>query len=186
MKRFILIAAMALPTAFVAVAADGESNASEPIKAHFTNNGPRAIGGRFGWGGEVSYQHNLGKNFVEIDLGTPGWNALGVQATAIYDFVIAQPQWTPGTWTWYAGPGLQAGVSFRKDFFSTVLGIAGQVGLSYKFEFPLELSVDIRPAIGIQFGVENNEGFVKIYPHTRWPLQFGSIFAPHIGVRYAF
>ena len=180
MKKVILVALIALSTAFVAAAADGESNASEPVQVSFTNNGPRAIGGRFGWGAEVSYQHNLGNNFVEVDLGIPGWSALGIQATAIYDFVIAQPQWTPGTWTWYAGPGLQAGVSFRKDYFSTVIGIAGQVGLSYRFEFPLELSVDIRPTIGAYFGSENGESFFRVYD------VWGAIFVPHIGVRYAF
>lgn len=179
MKKVILIALLALSTAFVAAAEEGESVITKPTVS-FTNNGPRAIGGRFGWGAEVSYQHNLGNNFVEVDLGIPGWTALGVQATAIYDFIIAQPQWTPGTWTWYAGPGLQAGVAFRKDFFSTVLGIAGQIGLSYKFEFPLELSVDLRPTIGAYFGSENGQSFFKVYD------VWGAIFAPHIGVRYAF
>ena len=180
MKQFILVALIALSTAFVATAQENENNTSEPVQVSFTNNGPRAIGARFGWGAEVSYQHNLGKNFMEIDLGIPGWTALGIQATAIYDFIIAQPQWTPGTWTWYAGPGLQAGVAFRKDFFSTLLGIAGQVGLSYRFEFPLELSVDIRPTIGAYFGSLNGESFFKVYD------VWGAIFAPHVSVRYAF
>jgi len=185
MKKVILVALIALSTAFVAAAEETESIITKPTVS-FTNNGPRAIGARFGWGAEVSYQHNLGNNFVEVDLGIPGFDAFGAHVTALYDFVIAQPEWTPGTWTWYAGPGLQAGVSFRKNYFATILGIAGQIGLSYKFEFPLELSVDIRPAIGVQFGSEDSESFVRIYPHAHWGNQFGAIFCPHLSVRYAF
>ena len=183
MKKIILFVAMALSTAFVAAAQESESAASEPLKANFTNNGPRAIGGRFGWGAEVSYQHNLGKNFVEVDLGTAGWNALGVQATATYNFVLVQPQWTPGTWTVYAGPGLQVGSSFGTGFFAMNIGVVGQAGLSYRFEFPLELSVDLRPGLGGAFGTQTVGGEKVGYGG----FYFNYLgFIPCIGVRYAF
>ena len=187
MKKIILFVAMALSTALVANAAEGEGAASEPIKANFTNNGPRAIGGRFGWGAEVSYQHNLGKNFIEIDLGTPGWVALGIQATAAYNFVLAQPQWTPGTWTVYAGPGLQLGMQFGGPFdtryFLMNIGVVGQVGLSYRFEFPLELSVDLRPGLGGAFGSTTVEG--ERTPYGGFYFDYWN-FIPSLGVRYAF
>ena len=183
MKKVILVALIAFSTAFVAAAADGESSASEPVQVSFTNNGPRAIGARFGWGAEVSYEHNLGKNFVEVNLGTPGWNALGVQATATYNFVVAQPQWTPGTWTVYAGPGLQLGTSFGVGMFAMNVGVVGQAGLSYRFEFPLELSVDLRPALGGAFGSTTVEGEKIAYGG----FYFNYLgFIPCIGVRYAF
>ena len=183
MKKVILVALIALSTAFVAAAADGESSASEPVQVSFTNNGPRAIGGRFGWGAEVSYQHNLGNNFVEVDLGTYGWTALGVQATATYNFVLAQPQWTPGTWTVYAGPGLQVGSWFGTGLFGMSFGVVGQAGLSYRFEFPLELSVDLRPALGGSFATATVEGVKE----TAGGFYFNYLgFIPCIGVRYAF
>ena len=183
MKKVILVALIALSTAFVAAAADGESSASEPVQVSFTNNGPRAIGGRFGWGAEVSYQHNLGNNFVEVDLGTYGWTALGVQATATYNFVLAQPQWTPGTWTVYAGPGLQLGSAFGVDVFAMRVFVVGQAGLSYRFEFPLELSVDLRPGLGGVFGSATVAGEKSSY--GRFYFDYWG-FIPSIGVRYAF
>ena len=183
MKKVILVALIALSTAFVAAAADGESSASEPFKANFTNNGPRAIGGRFGWGAEVSYEHNLGNNFVEVNLGTYGWTALGVQATATYNFVLVQPQWTPGTWTVYAGPGLQVGSWFGTGLFGMSFGVVGQAGLSYRFEFPLELSVDLRPGIGGGFVSTTVDGRTT----TNGGVAFTALnFIPCIGVRYAF
>lgn len=179
MKKLILVALIALSTAFVAAAQESESSASEPVQVSFTNNGPRAIGARFGWGAEVSYEHNLGKNFVEVDLGTFGWSALGVQATATYNFVLVQPQWTPGTWTVYAGPGLQFGTVFGIGTFGMNIGVVGQAGLSYRFEFPLELSVDLRPSLGITLA---SAGGI-----TAGSFYFAALgFVPCIGVRYAF
>ena len=49
------------------------------------------------------------------------------------------------------------------------LGVAGQVGLEYTFWFPLQLSFDIRPVLGLGF----NYGF-------HWSVM------PAIGVRYRF
>ena len=61
MKKIILIAAMVLGFAVAAVAQ------------------PRAIGLRGGYGVELSYQHTLGENFVEANLGLTGFNALNVK-----------------------------------------------------------------------------------------------------------
>ncbi len=165
MKKLLIIAALVLTTAVAAIAQ------------------PRAIGGRLGWGTEVSYQHNVGNNFIEVDVGLPGWGALGLGATAIYDFVIAQPQWTPGTWTFYAGPGAQVSMGFGNGLASFI-AVAGQVGLSYRFEFPLELSVDLRPSLGVGINsIRNDDGTT-----TTRPTFVGNYlgFVPCIGVRYAF
>lgn len=166
MKKLLIIAALVLTTAVAAIAQ------------------PRAIGGRLGWGAEVSYQHNVGNNFIEVDVGLPGWGALGLGATAIYDFVIAQPQWTPGTWTFYAGPGAQVGMGFGNGWATSSIAVAGQVGLSYRFEFPLELSVDLRPSLGVGItSIRNDDGTT-----TTRPTFVGNYlgFVPCIGVRYAF
>ena len=92
MKKIIVIAAFMLGFAFAAVAQ------------------PRAIGGRLGNGAEVSYQHTLGQNFLEIDggAGLDIYNAghFNLGATGIYNIMIAQPQWTDqGELGFYAGPG---------------------------------------------------------------------------------
>ena len=126
---------------------------------------PKAIGLRSGLlNYEVSYAHYLDNpHFFEFDLGmsysTSSGKILGAgfDLTATYNWVFAQPDWTPqGTWAFYAGPGVALGSYYytkRNDDGSSVdkssmyLGVVGQVGLEYTFWFPLQLSVDIRPSL---------------------------------------
>ena len=86
MKKIILVAALVLGFAAAAAAQ------------------PRAVGLRGGYGVEATYQHTLGANFLEANLGLGGFNGLNVAAT--YNWMIAQPNWTDrGEWGVYAGPG---------------------------------------------------------------------------------
>ena len=126
MKKIILVAALVLG---FAVAASAQ---------------PKAVGIRFGYGVEASYQHNVGAaNFVEANLGLDSFKALNVAAT--YNWMIAQPSWTDrGEWGFYAGVGAAVGLDETLR-----VGAAGQVGLEYEFWFPLQLSVDIRPQLGL-------------------------------------
>lgn len=131
MKKIILMAAMVLGFAVAAAAQ------------------PRAIGGRLGNGVEVSYQHTLGSNFIEADLGLIGFGA-NINLNAVYNWMIAQPQWTDrGEWGFYAGAGagLGGGSVSKVGYFN--IGAVGQVGLEYTFWFPLQLSIDIRPQLGV-------------------------------------
>jgi hypothetical protein len=135
MKKIIIAAALVLG---FAVAASAQ---------------PRAIGVRVGNGGEVSYQHSLGNNFLEVDggLGLGFDGVFNVGATGIYNFMIAQPSWTPrGEWGFYAGPGAGVGLGLGDvNYFN--ISAAGMVGLEYSFWFPLQLSLDFRQHIGIRF-----------------------------------
>lgn len=137
---------------------------------------PKAVGGRLGFGIEASYQHYLGDpNFLELNAGVWGFGGVGFRTTGTYNFVFAQPQWSPrGSWAWYAGPGVTLGTAHwngedNKFFF----GILGQVGVEYKFWFPLQLSADIRPTLGICDGDFYSDGLI-------------GGFLPTISVRYAF
>lgn len=128
---------------------------------------PRAIGLRIGSIYELSYQHSVGSDFVEVDLGL--WTSRTLQATVVYDFIFASPNWTEGTWNWYAGPGI--GLGLTNEFM--YLGIAGQVGLEYEFaSIPLVLSADVKPMLSL--GV-HGAGF---YP--------GSLVNICLGVKYSF
>ena len=136
MKKIIIMAALVLG---FAVAASAQ---------------PRAIGVRVGNGGEVSYQHSMGSNFLEVDggLGLGFDGVFNVGATGIYNFMIAQPSWTPrGEWGFYAGPGAGVGLGLGDANYLNV-SAAGMVGLEYSFWFPLQLSIDFRQHIGIGFG----------------------------------
>ena len=146
MKKIVLVAALVLG---FTVAASAQ---------------PKAVGIRFGYGVEASYQHTLGSaNFIEANLGLEAFNALNIAAT--YNWMIAKPQWTDrGEWGFYAGVGAAVGLDTTLR-----LGAAGQVGLEYEFWFPLQLSVDIRPQLGL---INSNFGL--------WG------WAPCLSVRYKF
>lgn len=140
MKKIILIAALVLGFAAAASAQ------------------PKAIGLRIGGGAELSYQHNVGANFIEADLGLESFKNLGVAAT--YNFSIAE---FGDGFKFYAGPGI--GLGFAE---SLMVGVAGQAGIEYNFaSAPVNISVDVRPYFDFM-GV----GLVGWYPH--------------IGVRYNF
>lgn len=119
---------------------------------------PRAIGARIGYGADLSYQHSMGSNFIEADLGLSSFKNLNIAAT--YNFMISE---FGDGFGFYAGPGIGLGFAEKLS-----VGIAGQVGLEYNFAAaPIQLSVDVRPYFDF-VGV----GLVGWYPH--------------LGIRYRF
>lgn len=131
MKKIILTAALILG---FAVAASAQ---------------PRAIGVRIGDGAEVSYQHYLGNNFLELDGGLDYAfdETFSVGATGIYNFMISEFE---NGWNFYAGPGAGVGLCIGEtNYFA--LSAAGMVGVEYNFKFPLQISFDFKQHIGIGF-----------------------------------
>jgi len=135
---------------------------------------PRALGVRLSTECQVSYEHQIGDNadFLEVDMG---YELIGlVNVAGAYNFMIAQPEWTrKGSWGFYAGPAAKiggAGVGFY-------LALGAQAGLEYNFEFPLQVSLDVRPTIGCAF----ISGTPSFYAG-------GAIFGgfPSLSVRYCF
>ena len=138
---------------------------------------PRAAGLRVGLSGfEADYQHTFvnDNQFLEgtfgVDFGYCVNREPGIKAAATYNFIWARPAWTnTGSWAIYAGPGAAIGyvndevhfkaadgnniISFVNNGF--MLGICAHVGLEYTFEFPLQLSVDLRPIVGMHV----NDGY---------------------------
>lgn len=150
MKKIIMIAALVLG---FAVAASAQ---------------PRALGVRIGNGGEISYQHSLGNNFLEVDggLGLGFDGVFNVGATGIYNFMIAE---FGNGFGFYAGPGAGVGLGLGEANYFT-LSAAGMVGIEYTFSFPLQISLDFRQHVGIGFA-----------GHGLWtPSSVG------LGIRYSF
>ena len=162
MKNIFLLTGIAVMTFFTGTAQDISDNAL----------GLRAGGGD-GFGTEISYQRALGgNNRLELDLGIrSGDNFDGFQLTGIYQWL-----WNiEGGFNWYAGPG--AGITSvdydtrrdNGDDSETALLLAGQIGIEYNFDFPLQLSIDTRPAL--YFG-DNRDDF--------------ELFDLALGIRYRF
>lgn len=111
---------------------------------------PRALGVRIGNGGEISYQHSMGSNFLEVDgglgLGLVD-GTFNVGATGIYNFMISE---FGNGFGFYAGPGAGVGLALG-DVNYLALSAAGMVGIEYNFNIPLQISLDFRQHIGIGF-----------------------------------
>ena len=66
-------------------------------------------------------------------------------------FGTAIPWNNKGEWNWNLGVGAGLGIyGFRAPLF--YVGAVGHVGVEYNFWFPLQLSVDYRPNLGIVAG----------------------------------
>ncbi len=139
---------------------------------------PRAVGVRLGYGVEVSYQHSLSNNMLSVDVGLPGF--AGIEGAVTYDWInpfsTKIPWNNKGEWNWSLGVGGAVGFWWPASYNYAFVGVAGRVGVEYNFWFPLQLSVEWRPAFGPHFG----KGGVGYYAGG---LYAGGI---AIGVRYKF
>ncbi|WP_299214645.1 hypothetical protein [uncultured Dokdonia sp.] len=121
------------------------------------------IGDNDGFGTEVNYQRALGDN-NRLELGL-GWRSAdnfdAIRLTGLYQWV-----WNlDGGFNWYAGVGASGGFFdfdngiFDDDINESFLNAAGTVGIEYNFDFPLLLSLDFRPEIGIINDIDDNLEF---------------------------
>lgn len=118
-----------------------------------------AIGLRFGgnnaFGTEISYQKTFSdQNRGEADMGL-------FSGPSYSEFILSGVyQWTfpmQNSFSWFIGPGVQLGswgYKTGKGYNTTNSGgywlaIIGQIGIEYKFDFPLQIGVDFRPGLAI-------------------------------------
>ena len=107
------------------------------------------IGGGQGYGAELSAMWGLGGNRLETDLGWGNHDHhSNLSLTGVY-------QWTGDIgsgFSWYAGFGArlafwsyEAGHEHDGNKSDVALALVGQAGIEYNFDFPLQLTLDIRP-----------------------------------------
>jgi hypothetical protein len=138
MKKLILSAFMLVGLVFSTQAQDISKNAL----------GLR-LGDSDGFGGEVSYQRGLNSNNrLELDLGWRNSNNVdAIKIAGLYQWV-----WNiEGGFNWYAGVGGGIG-TWSYDYKGSkddgeILFAAGDIGIEYNFDFPLQLSLDMRPEL---------------------------------------
>lgn len=144
MKKTLLFAFLLLGTVF-AQAQDISKNAL----------GLR-LGDNDGFGGEISYQRGLSKNNrLELDLGWRNSNNVdAIKLTGLYQWV-----WNiDGGFNWYAGVGGGLGTWSGSGNSNTVLFAAGDIGIEYNFDVPIQLSLDFRPEFYLSDGVQEDFG----------------------------
>lgn len=132
---------------------------------------PRAIGVNLGIGNGISYQHYLGENkMLDVSVSCPitllVGNSVGLGAMVTYDWINpfnAEIPWDyEGQWNWYLGTGASAGAYalFNSYYYTSwYAGAAVHIGIEYQFEFPLQLSFDYRPTIGLVDMGDGTVGF---------------------------
>lgn len=113
------------------------------------------LGGNEGFSTEVNYQRALSsENRLELGLSWRSGDFFNaVKATGLYQWV-----WNiDGGFNWYAGAGASFGFfdidnrfdGFTDDDNEIFINAAGDIGVEYNFDFPLQISLDFRPEISI-------------------------------------
>ena len=131
---------------------------------------PKAIGGRIGnYGMDISYENYVGSgaDFLEFELGLDDrFRTSAFHFDGIYNFMIAQPDWTSsGQWGFYAGPGASVAVwdgGPDTDANIVYAGLVGNMGLEYIFDFPLQLSLSLRPRLMLGDGKIRENGLLSL------------------------
>ena len=150
MKKVILVASLIIGLSFSAQAQNTSKNAF----------GLR-LGDNDGFGGELSYQRKLSdNNRLELDLGWRNSNNVdALKLVGLYQWV-----WNiDGGFNWYAGVGGGVGTwSYDNNYYNNGNNnfyydgvddsgafalIAGDLGIEYNFDIPVQLSLDFRPEI---------------------------------------
>jgi hypothetical protein len=117
------------------------------------------LGSNRGFGTEVSYQMKLNsENRAEFNLGwRTGNNVSAIKVNGLYQWIWPLEQ----GFNWYAGVGGGLG-SFSNNNTNGSSGAfvfaAGDIGIEYNFDFPLQASLDLRPEIGGNGYFENSFG----------------------------
>lgn len=106
------------------------------------------LGDNDGLGTEISYQRKLSKNNrLEANLGWSGSEVYDAfKATGIYQW-----HWNlEGNFVWYAGVGGSVGAwSTKYNNSGSHLAVAGQIGVEYHLNIPLQIALDFKPEVNL-------------------------------------
>lgn len=212
MKKFFLVAIMAVTcSAMLNAQANKAQEGWNEFKSEVKSSTPRAIGANLGTTIGFSYQQSLGaSNMLDVDVNFPIFSLLsspecvswGLGASITYDWInpfnTSVPWNNKGEWNWAMGVGVAGGFSHtvnnnpgiigRNTFFGGNVGVAGHIGIAYDFWFPMELSFDWRPEVGIALNEssrwDDEKRDIVYYIHPGFYAAGLLNFA--IGIRYKF
>ena len=166
MKKIILSAIMLITLTFSTQAQEISQNAL----------GLR-IGDNDGFGGEISYQRKLSDNRLELDLGLrDGKYSNAMKIVGLYQWI-----WEiDNGFNWYAGVGGGLGSwsyngpnNTAPDPKSGIFILAaGDIGVEYLFDFPLQLSLDFRPELYFADSRNDFDNYHSFGPDIALGLRF--------------
>ena len=119
------------------------------------------LGARIGSGFQAQAEYTFSSNnYLEGRLGM-GWNNpganLNADLTLLYQWNIAQMDWTPDAGTWFFDAGVGVGVGGRDHF--AYVGATGCAKIGIKFSgAPIKLAIDWTPVFGPAIVHANVEG----------------------------
>lgn len=118
------------------------------------------LGDNDGFGGEISYQTRLSdNNRLELDLGWRDSNKLeAYKLVGLYQWVMP----IEDHFNWYVGVGGGVG-SFNNrsndnDNKGSFVLVAGDIGIEYNLNIPLQFSLDFRPELGFNDSYRDDLG----------------------------
>lgn len=114
------------------------------------------LGDNDGFGGEISYQPRLSpNNRLEFDLG---WrNSNNVEAfklVGLYQWVMP----IENHFNWYLGVGGGVGSFDNGNSNGSFALLAGDIGIEYNLNIPLQLSLDFRPELAFNDNYRDDLG----------------------------
>lgn len=177
------------------------------ISAHSQS---KIIGARIGANTiEASYLEEFSSDFFfEANAGFDIYKGeTGIKAELLLNYVVLNPSFTSeGEWSVYTGLGIAAGYVYDmslstftyRDIWNgysaqvhnrwgkgPMIGVPFQVGISYTFDFPVRLSLDIRPTLGFHLAKtvhpDSNAGRLGIYG-----AGLANCYYPRLSVHYFF
>lgn len=177
---------------------------------------PKSIGGKVGTDLMVSYQHEVGNGFFQIDFGGSGYKGLGLNVT--YNWAKDY-----NNWLFYGGFGVGGGFDFYNQHewckrhwvddyvtdpttgaqvksgshrevehipgFASFVGVVGSAGVQYEFpSIPLAIGIEYQPLIGVNIGRQNDRPGTKTAGNEK--LKYGyhlrGLYEVNITARYLF
>ncbi len=111
------------------------------------------LGESNGFGAAVSYQQFITqKNRIELNLGWLNNTNSTIKLTALYQWVM--PLKNDFYWYFGAGAGLFNFNNNNTDNTTTLL-IAGNLGIEYRLDIPLQIALGVRPELGFISEINN-------------------------------
>ena len=110
------------------------------------------IGARANAGLQLQGEYQFAtENYLEGRLGLNFIQGLNVDLTLLYQWNVAQMDWTPYAGTWFVDLGLGAqGALYLKENGGVYAGAVGDAKFGIKFnKVPIKLAIDYTPGLGL-------------------------------------